>query len=849
MPRLKISLLLCLLLGALPARELSRLALLSSNQPRAFFFRASEQAASARLYPDFESWDRPFGRLMGVMGKCLDEEVLEREARNLGFFNAFKARHPEQAVLLHFNGNARDPRYKAEKYFPGHWIYREATPILADVPAEEGVSTLRVASARDFKTATGRYRNANDDLALFAVAPDGRHDWGRCEQVSLVSADAAANTITVKRAQYGTRPLAFKGGAARAAAHEVEGPWGKNNHLLWFYNYAVHCPRDGEGKTCADRLVDDFAHWFAPGGVLSNFDGVEFDVFYHETSGDTDGDGKVDDGILGGVNQYGVGVIEYARKLRARMGEDFLLLGDGALGPGGVHSQRAFGLLNGIESEGFPNLGDWAFEDWSGGLNRHAFWARNGRSPAISYINHKWNEPVPGQIGEHRAPEVPPSRHRLAMAGAVFSDAAICYILAPAKDEDGLPGIWDELRAGRENRLGWLGTAEGPVRHLAKTTPDLLGGAGKGEGLLKLLSGEAAFQATASGVRITAKAPSHVTAFTLRGIPVRGPDLFVELVMGADPTVRAPPEQARFVKVSLCGGLVDLLAAPAVETGMALRGAPETPLDRETGAALARRTMAIDGESRPGYFAHPPYQGVKGYTYWVQEAVVPEASALRFFVSMGEKSPERSDGVWFSVHTAEAKNDALGEYAKIFETNTREHRFLPCRVDLGRFAGRRLRLKFVADCGPKDHAVADQAHWGSPCLAPDGADPASLTPAATSMTWASAEFFTSGFSFRELRSPRVDLAISIEGPEPVTIRSVSAHASSDATARLFSRGLVLANPGLRPQAFDLPTLSPGRSYRRLRGVPSQDPSFNNGAPAGGTITLGERDAIFLMREP
>ena len=83
----------------------------------------------------------------------------------------------------------------------------------------------------------------------------------------------------------------------------------------------------------------------------------------------------------------------------------------------------------------------------------------------------------------------------------------------------------------------------------------------------------------------------------------------------------------------------------------------------------------------------------------------------------------------------------------------------------------------------------------------------------------------------------------------MTVRSVSAHASADATARLFSRGLVLANPGLRPQAFDLSALSPGRSYRRLRGVPSQDPSFNNGAPAWETITLGERDAIFLLREP
>ena len=49
------------------------------------------------------------------------------------------------------------------------------------------------------------------------------------------------------------------------------------------------------------------------------------------------------------------------------------------------------GVLNGIESEGFPNLSDWEMHDWSGGLNRHAFWDANARAPALNYINHKFN--------------------------------------------------------------------------------------------------------------------------------------------------------------------------------------------------------------------------------------------------------------------------------------------------------------------------------------------------------------------------------------------------------------------------------------------------------------------------
>ena len=58
------------------------------------------------------------------------------------------------------------------------------------------------------------------------------------------------------------------------------------------------------------------------------------------------------------------------------MGDEFIIQGDGELGPGGVRSQRAWEILNGIESEGWPNLSDWEFEDWSGGMNRHFFWRK-----------------------------------------------------------------------------------------------------------------------------------------------------------------------------------------------------------------------------------------------------------------------------------------------------------------------------------------------------------------------------------------------------------------------------------------------------------------------------------------
>jgi hypothetical protein len=115
-------------------------------------------------------------------------------------------------VLLHFNGNARDPRYHTEDYFPGHWVYRKATTVVKDVPAKAGETVIQVEDARDFRVNAGRYRTSNDDLALFRITPDGKHDWRYGEQVQLISADAEANTITARRGCYGTQPLRFEAG-------------------------------------------------------------------------------------------------------------------------------------------------------------------------------------------------------------------------------------------------------------------------------------------------------------------------------------------------------------------------------------------------------------------------------------------------------------------------------------------------------------------------------------------------------------------------------------------------------------------------------------------------------------
>jgi len=829
---------------ALPGRDIGKLSILSENYPRVFFFRASEGVQNARRYPTQESWEKHFARLQGIMGKCLEEECLGREVRNPLFFSRFKENHPEKSVLLHFNGNSRDPLYRAENFFPGHWTYRPAAMIKADIPAEEGETTIQVESARDFKVNAGRYRTSNDDIALFGMTADGTHDWSHCEQVKLTAVDKQANTITVRRGCYGTKPLAFKAGAARAAAHAVEGPWGKNNHLLWYYNYSTHCPRDPEGKTCTDRLVDNLAEWFGPGGVLAAFDGLEFDVLFNQTHGDTDGDGENDHGVMDGINNYGIGVVEFARQLRQRMGDDFIIQGDGALGPGGIRSQRAWGLFNGIESEGFPNLNDWEFRDWSGGLNRHSFWQANARKPVFNYINHKWIEPVKDKPGMHKNPVVPFSRHRLSFAGAQFTDAMICYSFAPKRDRDKLFGVWDEFWQGADKKLGWLGKPEGPAIHLAARTPDLLAGQGQGRALARRIRGAVTTEVTAKGVRIIAKDPKAAhTEFSIDDVPTGGTDLLLSVNLQADPMAGYPREMARFTRVGVSGGIVDLMAGPPPETGMRVRGAAEVPRDAATGASYQNGPRAVGGVTKHTIFTHPPYKGGVGYTYWMREVDVPAHAELQFSLGMGEKSPERSDGVWFSVHAAEM----AGDYQEIFAANTKQHEWLPQTVSLKDYAGKRIRLKFVADCGPKDNSTTDHAHWGAVRIVKADTKEDEITQAVQIMTWANDRPFASTFYYRDIRSPRVAVSFSIESPDPVVLRSIEAHAHPDAMVRVFEHGIVLANPSHQPYTFDLATLSPGRSYRRLQGTVNQDPETNNGQPVGPTVTLGERDALFLLR--
>ena len=497
-------------------------AILNADYPRAFFFRKSETTITQIKGTSYENWNPAFSRLMGIMGKALDEEIPKAFLSNSIYFNRFKQEHPDQLVMLHYDASARDPlsRDTTDNFFPGHWIYFAAINITGNVPAQTNDTVISMAATNYFELNTGRYTNLNSDIVLYNLKPDGTPDWAGSEQVKLLAVNGMNKTITVQRGRYGTVPKTFVANNARAAAHKYGGPWSYDTGLLWCYNFSTACPTDAQGKTCADVLIDDLAPKFRPGGLLEDFDGIEFDAAgnYDDgwTSGqlsDMDNDGVNEGGIINGVNTYGIGVIDFYRKLKEALGPNRLLMADG-----GVYlSQRAFGILNGIETEGFPTISsDTNAITWATGLNFQNFWSRESSAPAFNYINYKTTET-----------NLPFSRHRLTFAAAQCIGAAVTWSLYPVaetNDPIGI-GIWDEMKKGVENQIGWLGQPQGVAVHLASQTPDLL-----------------------IGVFATNSVVSNGYRFVTQAIICTNNDLLVMVRARCDPLTGYPASYARLLR-------------------------------------------------------------------------------------------------------------------------------------------------------------------------------------------------------------------------------------------------------------------------------------------------------------
>jgi len=109
------------------------------------------------------------------------------------------------------------------------------------------------------------------------------------------------------------------------------------------------------------------------------------------------------------------------------------------------------------------------------------------------------------------------------------------------------------------------------------------------------------------------------------------------------------------------------------------------------------------------------------------------------------------------------------------------------------------------------------------------------------------EFSSCNFYFREMDSQKVDVVIEIEGMGKIDLRDICLINDTQALAREFEYGVVLVNPSVKPYTFNLETLFPGVSLKRLTATPNQDPKVNNGEHVSATVTVPPIDGLFLEK--
>ncbi|MBD3267244.1 hypothetical protein GF373_11305 [bacterium] len=515
--------------------------------PQAFIWWTTANRVVENAESESEA-DRILSLLDGVASPCI----------HLPYFSGFKKRHPDQFVFLFCQGHdfsekptVYDPVDRSQ-FYPGHWVYCEGTTIRNDIPAESGETNIEVEDASKFRLQEKNGRTISDDICLVALDDVGKPNWLHSEQVKLVSIDEKRNIIRVRRGCYETKPSAFQAKKAMAAAHASE-PWGYDGGISWVINYSSRCPHDPNGQSASDVLLTVIAPMFAQEGVVSNFDGLEFDVSPFRASGqlvdgrslDTDGDLQGDGGYADGVNLWGIGYYRFCERVRDVLGSNRWFMADGRSGP---NHQRNFGVLNGIESEWWPDWGDNDITNWSNGFNAHEYWEQNCFSPSMNYIVHK--------IGGHDRQvfiDAPWARHRLVLAAAQLLGSAVTSFYTP-QAEPGQPfGIFDELVGGERKQTGWLGHPLEPYHQLALDTPNLLAH----HDVSKLLQGESlVVKKNNSGINIQPKEETSKKSlkFQLVDFPCHmSEDLVISLEVSSSSRPGWPQAIPRFMTVSHAG--------------------------------------------------------------------------------------------------------------------------------------------------------------------------------------------------------------------------------------------------------------------------------------------------------
>lgn len=459
---------------------LSRARASTAGFPKLLFFRNCEAFMESNNVAAFE---RCVGnRTIGLIGKPFAEEVERRTPAVLARFSEYSAGRPDDLVLVHYNSLSADPRSLPPTYSACHWLHYAGTRIVRECSATD--TEIAVADVNLFRAAEGGSKKHpeatgyGDDVTICPLTADGKPDWNTFEYAHIVAIDKMKGVLTVKRGIAGTKPRDWTAHAAYIAALDVSDPGKLGDFGYWWYNYSATCPRDKNGKRLIEVMSEDLGRRLTDRSVAGQLDGIEFDMLGFKPvlrkdqvkrlgrGLDYDGDGVADFADAGGTNQYGRGVYEFLAALRQKVGPEKAIMMD--MGRRGIG-----GILNGIESEGWPSPFDLEFASWSVGINEHRWWIERVVKPCLSYIHLKYGDRTTGIRST-----LTPARRRLVYAGAMMLNGIVTVNWPPQPAEYADLVVPDELLKGKEKIPNWLGQPLEPSRMLALATPDVWQGKG-----------------------------------------------------------------------------------------------------------------------------------------------------------------------------------------------------------------------------------------------------------------------------------------------------------------------------------------------------------------------------------
>jgi hypothetical protein len=424
--------------------------------------------------------------------------------------HAVKARWPDKIVTLQdAYGGVSEEDYA--NVWPGHLLYKPGTLSSQNISPQDTVISVQDPSliVKNARRLEKMQKKTPLALIIYALDKAGKPDWSHAEH--LVAERIDGQKITVKRGQWGSKPLAFEAGKTVIAPHMMF--WARQ----WQVNFSLHSPRGGAGNLTA---AEWYARHAADNLAQASADGIEFDVGRwtwgapEQQAMDIDNDRVADYGYLDGVNSFGLGGRVFFRELRRLVGPDKIIQADSNDAMFGV---RGWQYLNGVQLESFPAANH--FDRFSTAFLHLRMWAENAQAlPHISYPFTKTPTTVYANARNADGSKTD-ARFRIGLAAACLTGMPHPFAslgnlkFDPANviaNDDGSNqhfGVfaWDEYQGGDRHDWHWLG------RPLAPAQQDL-----SDLGTADLLAGTSWRWVTDKG--FTAK-PSGQNAMTVEHIP------------------------------------------------------------------------------------------------------------------------------------------------------------------------------------------------------------------------------------------------------------------------------------------------------------------------------------------